>query len=201
MKSLNTIVPTVSKTLWLLAGCLLLQTAGWGQQYRIQNQKEDLLVTGTSTLHDWEITAESKTGTLQLDATGELPAITKLDLSVEAESLKSGKESMDNNTYKALNTKSYKQIRFQLDRMSKIEIVAASGNRYKATLHGKLTIAGKTRDIDLECQLTLTDSQIVLKGAKPLLMTDFGIDPPKALLGTIKTGDQIEILFNTVWTR
>ena len=29
-------------------------------------------------------------------------------------------------------------------------------------------------------------------------MTDYKIDPPKALLGTIKTGDDVLIKFNTI---
>jgi hypothetical protein len=32
-----------------------------------------------------------------------------------------------------------------------------------------------------------------------MLMTDFGIDPPKALLGTIKTGDEIEVKFKSIF--
>ena len=32
-------------------------------------------------------------------------------------------------------------------------------------------------------------------------MTDYGIEPPKALLGTIKTGDDIKIIFKTVFQK
>ena len=36
---------------------------------------------------------------------------------------------------------------------------------------------------------------IVIEGEKSILMTDYGIKPPKALLGTIKTGNKINIIF------
>ena len=39
----------------------------------------------------------------------------------------------------------------------------------------------------------------LLEGKKALKMTDYNIEPPKALLGTITTGDDIEVHFNTVW--
>jgi hypothetical protein len=32
-------------------------------------------------------------------------------------------------------------------------------------------------------------------------MTDYGIEPPKALMGTIKTGDDIVVHLDTVWKK
>ena len=43
------------------------------------------------------------------------------------------------------------------------------------------------------------DNKVVLKGEKTFKMTEFKIDPPKALLGTITTGDEITIKFNTIF--
>ena len=69
----------------------------------------------------------------------------------------------------------------------------------KVVASGDLTIAGKTNKVDLPFTLTVSDGKAVLEGKIPLKMTDFGIEPPKALLGTIKTGDEIEVHYNTVW--
>lgn len=32
-------------------------------------------------------------------------------------------------------------------------------------------------------------------------MTDYGIKPPKAMLGTLKTGDEVEIVFNVILSK
>lgn len=169
------------------------------QDYKLSNQGE-LMVTGTSTLHDWEITADQISGTLVLDTSGELPVIKDLTFSVLAESLKSGKESMDNNTYKALKTDDHKNITFRMRRFGKIEPMVAPEDRYRASVAGDLTVAGQTRQIELNFTLTLENGQARIKGTEPMKMTDYKIDPPRALLGTIKTGDAIEIEFNTHWT-
>ncbi|MBC2840348.1 YceI family protein [Robiginitalea sp. SC105] len=188
----------------ILVFLLILPGCTWeaiAQEYRLTKEGSELLITGTSTLHDWEIVAEDPAGSLQVDATGELPNLKNLHFSVVSESLKSGKESMDKNTYKALETDKYEQIVFRMVKVKEIKPVVSSEKRYKALLEGDLTIAGKTKRIDLECVLTLGEGRASLKGKEPLKMTEYGIDPPKALLGTIKTGDDVEIHFNTHWKR
>jgi hypothetical protein len=35
-----------------------------------------------------------------------------------------------------------------------------------------------------------------VKGIVPLKMTDFGVDPPTAMLGALKTGDDIKINYD-----
>ena len=43
---------------------------------------------------------------------------------------------------------------------------------------------------------TISDNKITLVGENKFKMTDFNIDPPKALFGTITTGDDINIKFS-----
>jgi len=169
------------------------------QNFTLSNGEGEVLVTGTSTLHDWEEVAEQKSGSMTLDKTGELPKISNLKFIVEAESLKSGKGAMDKNTYKALETKDHKQIVFEMKSVKSISPVTATSNKYKVVTTGTLTIAGSANTVDIPFDLTISDEKILLEGKKGLKMTDYNIDPPKALLGTITTGNEIEVLYNTVW--
>ena len=169
------------------------------QSFSLNNGEGEVTVTGTSTLHDWEEVAEQKSGSITVDNTGDLPKITSLKFVVEAESLKSGKGAMDKNTYKALETKDHKQIVFEFKSMKSISPITATSNKYKVVAAGNLTIAGSTNSIELPFNLNINGSKLLLEGKKALKMTDYNIDPPKALLGTITTGDEIEVHYNTVW--
>ena len=195
----------IKKRTFSIKSVILLMTFGLipialaAQSYQISKSDGEVMVTGTSTLHDWEEVAEQKSGSISLDNTGELPKINTLKFKVEAESLKSGKGAMDKNTYKALNTKKHKEIVFDMKSVKSVSPITSASNKYKVVATGNLTIAGSTKTIDLPFNLTINGEKLLLEGKKALKMTDYGVEPPKALLGTITTGDDIEVHFNTVW--
>src|SRR5205085_5914337 len=112
-----------------------------------------------------------------------------LVFSLAAESLKSGKSAMDKNAYNALKTDINKQIAFQLV-SAKIE-----GNKILCT--GKLKIAGTTKQIDVEvAYTTLPGGSLQCKGSKKILMTDYKVEPPTFMFGSVTTGDEITISFD-----
>jgi polyisoprenoid-binding protein YceI len=191
--------PSLLKAVIFWLSFALVPMALFAQDFTLNNSEGEVLVTGTSTLHDWEEVAEQKSGSINLDKTGELPQIKSLKFVVEAESLKSGKGAMDKNTYKALDTKTHKQIVFEMKNVKSISPITATSNKYKVVATGNLTISGSTKNIDLPFKLSINGDKVVLEGKKALKMTDYNIEPPKALLGTITTGDDIEVHFNTVW--
>lgn len=167
----------------------------YGQEYTLSNEASELTVFGTSNLHDWDVKAETQSGKLVLDASDQLK-ITHLKVVVTAESLKSGKGGMDKNTYKALNTSKHKSIILEMKNISSISDLGNS--TYRVSSVGDLTIAGVTQKTQLEFIMELSSNTVNLKGKKILKMTDYGVTPPKALLGTITTGDEISIEFNTI---
>ena len=166
------------------------------QTYSLNNNTSFLEVHGTSSLHDWHVDAEEQSGKIEITNTEDLE-IKSLSFSVKAESLKSGKSSMDNNTYKALNTDDYKTIDFKLNSVKQVEKVKE--NSFKVSVLGNMTISGVTKTITLELTIKLDGTKVLIEGEKSILMTDYGIDPPKALLGTIKTGNKINIIFKSVF--
>ncbi|MBR9846910.1 MAG: YceI family protein [Algicola sp.] len=181
--------------IWSVIFLLFVSLQSFSQQYRLSNPNSDLKVYGTSSLHDWHEDVEEQSGTISIDVTENLK-IKSLNLEVVSESLKSGKRGMDKNTYKALNTDEYKTISFQLTETK--NITKLSDQKYKVEAYGNLTISGVTKRIQLNFELSMTNNQINLIGEKSFKMTDFKIEPPKALFGTITTGDDITIKFNTV---
>jgi polyisoprenoid-binding protein YceI len=101
---------------------------------------------------------------------------------------------MDNNTYKALKTKTHENISFVL---SSSNITQIDANTYLLKCVGNMTIAGTTRETDLVAQCKLNaDGTFICSGSKKIKMTDFSIKPPTAMMGTVKTGNDISIDYN-----
>ncbi len=164
------------------------------QSYQLDSKNSTLEVLGTSTLHDWEIVAEELAGNATITKAEEALSIDKLNFEVNVKGLKSGKSAMDNNTYEALKSKSFPKITYVLTKVLSANKVGAT---YNLETTGKLTIAGYTKTMNLPVKAEVMGNQVVFTGKVTFNMTDFKVDPPTALLGTVKTGDEITIQFKT----
>jgi len=189
---------------WLTIGSLfiliLTTQISMSQTFKVNNPASKMEVLGTSNIHDWEIPAKDFQGTIKLEMeNGQLVKISQLDFSVIAESLKSGKGGMDKNTYKALNTDEYKTIVYTLVKVNNIDCTSKS--QCKITTSGYLTIAGTKKPIDINFDSKISEGNIVLSGNKAIKMSNFNIDAPTAMFGTITTGDEVNIKFQAVFTK
>jgi len=170
----------------------------FGQDSKVVLAESKLVVDGTSNLHDWTIEAKAMSGkaTVTLEA-GDLKALKNLDFSVEVEQLKSGKSGMDKNTFKALKSTSNKNIIFKLVKVVKMTTV--SDNNYTIETQGDLTIAGATKRINQTFTVKLIGKKMVFTGKQKIDMTVYGVEPPKALMGTIKTGKDVTVDFKVTY--
>ena len=61
---------------------------------------------------------------------------------------------------------------------------------------GTLRIAGVAREVTFPMKTTRNGDNLTVTGALDLLMTDYDIAPPKAMLGMIKAGPGIKVTFD-----
>jgi hypothetical protein len=122
-------------------------------------------------------------------------AIKTFDLTVPVNGLASGEKGLDANMVKALKGDRYKDIRF---RMESYDIAApvVGATTFKVVLHGRLSLAGIERHIDVDATGARSGVGVRLIGSKDLLMTDYQIKPPTMMLGTIKTANLITVKFD-----
>ena len=164
-------------------------------KYRSQNLQ--IVINGTSTLHDWDMKSSKGTADVNFEFAGDkLTGISGLNFNMPAESLKSEHSMMDKNAYKALKTDDNKNISFV---QTSATVSPIDATTYQLKLMGKLTIAGTTKVTDLvaTAKYNATDKSFVVSGTKKFKMSEFGVKPPTVMMGTIKTGDPLTVTFNT----
>jgi polyisoprenoid-binding protein YceI len=161
--------------------------------------KFEMSISGTSSLHDWVSSVGQFEAFAQVVSDSENLRIQSLVVGIPVASIKSTKGSiMDKKTYKALDMENHPHIKFVLtDPLD----VANYGQNLELMATGELRIAGALKKVDLKVEYTVTpNGEIMFSGSKKLKMTDFKIAPPKAMFGTLKTGDDIEIKFSITLT-
>ena len=162
-----------------------------GQNYSLGAYS--MSIKGSSNLHAWESFVKEVRASAQMtaDANG-LKEISSFYVEIPVKSIKSTKGSiMDGKTYDALKADKFANISFKLSSAT----INRSGNSYDINAKGDLSIAGTTRRTDIYVKGTAEGDNITFKGSKWLKMTDFGVNPPTALMGTLTTGNDVEIVF------
>jgi hypothetical protein len=119
-------------------------------------------------------------------------ALEAFEISIPAATLSSPKDGLDKNMHKALKVTEHPDIVFRLARIEGDAPGALRGV-------GVLKIAGVERAVTIALKTQTTDSTLTVTGDVSLLMTDFGIAPPKAMLGMLKTDPKVTITFETVF--
>jgi polyisoprenoid-binding protein YceI len=162
-----------------------------------------ITIAGTSNVHAWTASSDAVTvtevrvapgvaGANFWDAVLEPGALEAFAIAIPAASLTSPKEGLDKNMHKALKVKEHAEIAFRLLRL---EPAGAPGT-FSAT--GVLRITGIEKEITFPLTATRTDAALTVRGEVPIVMTDFGIEPPKAMLGMLRTDPKVTVTFETV---
>jgi galactitol-specific phosphotransferase system IIB component len=85
--------------------------------------------------------------------------------------------------------------------MKKVVKTTTNDKGFTTEVQGVLSIAGTSKTVNLLVAGTETTTGFEFVGEKALKMTAFNIDPPTALFGTLKTGDDITIKFKTTFKK
>ncbi len=191
--------PSISGFLFsiLLLGTVTLSAQ---QTLTLDPAVTSIVAAGTSTFHDWEMPLQdgrcSGSATFSFDDNG-LTKLTTLTVQVEAEGLQSNKNGMNKDAYAALKTEEFPYLTFELGEVNSLEKQA---DGYLVDVSGELTIAGTTRAVDLQATCAVeAGRRITCSGDYTLNMTDYGVEPPKAMLGMVKAGEEVTVRYRVVF--
>lgn len=150
-------------------------------------------VEGTSTVRAYRCESTSVTGSAQATSAqlADLATVPRAEVSIPVASLDCRNGTMNGHMRKALKAEQNPTIRLRTGSVQ----VSPSG---AAKISGDLTIAGQTRPVSIDGTATSEDGKVRVRGSKRLVMTDFGVQPPTLMMGTMKVAAPVTIGFDVV---
>lgn len=167
----------------------------WGQKRAVLVPSEsNITIEGTSSLHDWEEKVEKFDVVMQLQSPGaDIESIGSVRFSARSGAVVSDNSLMTGKTHDALQVEKYPEILFRSTEAVPLEV---KGSSFKGSMVGELVLNGVTRKVVIGFSGSFTGDKIIVSGSRTLKMSEYNIKPPTAMLGTLKTGDEVTILFN-----
>ena len=101
-------------------------------------------------------------------------------MTLKTASVKCGTAKMDEIAYESLKANKFQDIVFTL-------------TSFRTLATGNLTIAGTTKPVTCNVETSTKTGSAQLTGEANIKFTDFNIKPPTALLGTVKTGNELKL--------
>jgi polyisoprenoid-binding protein YceI len=152
-----------------------------------------LWLEGSSNVRDWTCRATSMDASIEIETDGGATGVKAVAVKVPVEALKCGDRHMEAHMYTALKAKdpASAHILAHFDRLPESVVTGQ-----KIETSGRLTIAGVERTVKMTVSSDrLPDGTRRARGTVPILMTDFGIKPPRPWGGILRTADKVLIQF------
>lgn len=149
-------------------------------------------IDGDSTMKKYSAIADTfdlsgKANTNSANAASLLPAVVEMSLPVK--NLKSGNGTLDKHMHENLKAEQFPEITMKLTEFK------FSDDR-SVISKGSLTVAGVTKPIVLKSVISKNLENTRIAGTYHLLMSDFGITPPRMMMGALKTKDEVRVSFD-----
>ncbi|MFO8030000.1 MAG: YceI family protein [Cyclonatronaceae bacterium] len=181
--------------LWVLSSPIAAQT------YTVDDEASTLTVYGTANIRDWDAKAGTILGEISIRKEEDAAWIDaqpswfeRVNLKIPVEDLDSDSGRMNNNMHKYLKIDDHPEITYRMTEARELAVHDNPG--IVLTVQGVVTAAGVEHEITHDVQIRENNSGgLVVSGSHDLNMTDFGIDPPTALLGSIRARDEMTIKF------
>ncbi|WP_234571429.1 YceI family protein [Rhodohalobacter sp. 614A] len=168
-------------------------------------ESSSMIIDGDSNVHDWEAQATEVNGTLVLQNIESVSAenltpesFKSLSLTIPVEGIDAESGGLKKNIHKHMEKDDYPNVTFELNNVTE---VTSQDGALLITGNGVITAKGTSYTADMQVTANVQDGSIQFTGEKQILMTDFGIDPPTAVFGTIRSKDEVIIKFDVSFSR
>jgi hypothetical protein len=194
--------PLTAASLLAVAGMLLMGALPvFPTSYTLQSDASSMHVEGTSTLHDWSCPVGAMEGSFQIDtsstASAPISGIRRAHMSVPVEQIDCDNGTMNDKLREALQVNAYPTVIYTLESAELQPLPDSTARWFKMQTTGELIVAGARNQIDMTVKgQRLGDGRLRFVGQKALKLSAFDVERPSAMLGAIKTGDEVTVHFD-----
>lgn len=147
-----------------------------------------------ATALDGDFAIELATGRVDIAALGD--AVAEIALDIPVAKLDCGNGTMNDHMRKALRADERPTIHF---RHGGQEVFPQPDGTAQVRIAGWLTIAGEERVVTMDAiAVAEDDGTLRVIGSHELDMTEYGVKPPRLMLGTLKVHDTVTVHFDLV---
>jgi polyisoprenoid-binding protein YceI len=152
-------------------------------------------VSGTSTVRSWRCESAQVSGSADASST-ELAQIGQArgEITIPLSTLDCRNGTMNGHMRNALKAQQNPTIRFRATSVR----VTPSGAEGAVVMTGQLTLAGQTRDVTVNGTAVREGTSLRVRGTEQLTMTDFGVQPPRLMAGTMRVHAPVTVGFDVV---
>lgn len=168
-----------------------------------------LKISGTSSVHDWEVKTRLIGGKMEWDSSfpldpskAQLPKLTKtpkVSVIIPVRNIESGKQRMNEVMHGAMKAQKHKFARYNLTEIKVTDNKRKAGDPILFETKGTLNVNGKSVPVSMQVSIAKgKEGKLKVSGKTKLRMSQFGISPPapKIALGLITTGDEVSVEFD-----
>ena len=195
------ITPYLLSFLFLFSTGLLHQVSA--QTYTISDDSR-MTVYGSANVTDWDAEVKTIRGEVKINnpngndwSRAEASWFESVSVTIPVGDIDADSRRMNRNMHEYLKEDDYPEITYSL---VEAEELASLGNPgFQLTVRGTVNAAGESREIIHDVEISEQENgNLVISGSQDLKMTDFGIDPPTAMLGSVRSRDEMTIEFELV---
>lgn len=123
----------------------------------------------------------------------------KATFAITVKSMDCGNPMVNSDMYEALKCDNFTTLSYELKKVDLLDDLSKENGAFYANTVGMLTVAGSPREIKMKVKLTsLGNGKYKIEGNKEVLMTDFGVKPPTAIMGLLKARDRLTFYFDII---
>lgn len=179
-------------------------TVAQDQDIRLNLENHEMKIDGDANVRSWDSEVKTINADFVMRAfdTNDLSSLTSdhfktLELTIPVSDIESDSGRLTKNLQGYLKGDEHPEITFTLNEISSVQV---DGNNATISARGIINAAGVDHNTTMIVNATFNGDSVTFSGEKELLMTDFDIKPPTAVMGTIRARDEITIPYSLTFS-